>query len=182
MRPQAPHPRQVVLELRELHLKLSLGAVCVIGEDVEDHRGAVDDRDTQRGLEVALLPRDELVVAGDQVRVGARDLGPKLRELAASQIAIGVGGPARLDQLARRRDPGGAEKLLELGEGIALARRAGNDSDRQRALSGAWVLDAGGGAVTRTGLRGAAVTGSLHRFKCRSASDGGNAARGSTRG
>ena len=41
----------------------------VRGEDVEDHGGAVDDGDPELLLEVALLARAELVVAGDHVRV-----------------------------------------------------------------------------------------------------------------
>ena len=69
VRPQAAHAREVVLELRELDLELALGAVRVAGEDVEDHRRAVDDRQAELGLEVALLARRELVVAGDDVGV-----------------------------------------------------------------------------------------------------------------
>jgi hypothetical protein len=42
--PQPPHAGEVVLELGEFHLQLALGGVGMIGEDVEDHRGAVDDR------------------------------------------------------------------------------------------------------------------------------------------
>src|SRR6516165_9681679 len=55
--PQPPHPGQVVLELGQLDLKLALGRVGVGGEDVEDDRGAVDHRQAQRLLEVALLAR-----------------------------------------------------------------------------------------------------------------------------
>ena len=36
-------PGEAVLELGELHLDLSLPAVGALGEDVEDHLGAVDD-------------------------------------------------------------------------------------------------------------------------------------------
>ena len=75
VRPQAPHPRQVVFELGELDLKLALGAVRVGGEDVEDDRRAVDHRHPERRLEIALLARRQLVVAGDEVGVGARQLG-----------------------------------------------------------------------------------------------------------
>ena len=70
MGPQAAHPREVVLELRELDLELALGGVGVVGEDVEDHRGAVDHGHAERLLEVALLARRQLVVDGDQVGVG----------------------------------------------------------------------------------------------------------------
>ena len=41
--PLPAHPRQVVLELRELDLELALGADGVLGEDVEDQLRAVDD-------------------------------------------------------------------------------------------------------------------------------------------
>ena len=57
VRPQAAHPREVVLELRELDLELALGGVRVRGEDVEDDRGPVDHREAERRLEVALLAR-----------------------------------------------------------------------------------------------------------------------------
>src|SRR6516162_3682344 len=53
--PQPAHPSQVVLELRQLDLKLPLGRVGVGGEDVEDDRGAVDYRQAERLLEVAFL-------------------------------------------------------------------------------------------------------------------------------
>ena len=72
MGPQAPHAGEVVLELGQLDLELALGAVGVVGEDVEDHGGAVDHRHAERRLEVSLLARSELVVAGDQVGVAAR--------------------------------------------------------------------------------------------------------------
>ena len=55
MLPQALLARVGVLELRELDLQLALGRVGVLGEDVEDHRGAVDHPDLQAVLQVALL-------------------------------------------------------------------------------------------------------------------------------
>ena len=71
VRPQAAHAGHVVLELGELDLHLALGRVGVAGEDVEDHRGAVEHRHVELGLEVALLARRELVVGDDDVRVRA---------------------------------------------------------------------------------------------------------------
>ena len=62
VRPQPPHAREVVFELRQLDLELSLGAVRVVGDHVEDHRGTVDHRHAQLGLEVSLLARRQLVV------------------------------------------------------------------------------------------------------------------------
>ena len=62
MLPLPAHPRQVVLELRELDLELPLGADGVLREDVEDQLRAIDDARIERVLEVALLGRVELAV------------------------------------------------------------------------------------------------------------------------
>ena len=70
MLPHAAHARQVVLELRELDLELSLGARRVLGEDVEDQLRPVDHARVERVLEEALLRRIELVV--DDQALGAR--------------------------------------------------------------------------------------------------------------
>ena len=124
--PQAPHAREVVLELGELDLELALGRVGVVGEDVEDDRRAVDHRHVERRLQVALLARRELVVGGDQVGARALDLRAQLVELAATEVAVGVGFGPDLDQLAGGRDPGRAQELLELGERVgAVGRRPG---------------------------------------------------------
>jgi hypothetical protein len=165
MGPEAAHPREVVFELGELDLELSLGAVGVVGEDVEDHRGAVDHRDAERRLEVALLTRHELVVAGDEVRVLAADLILELSQLAPAQVAIGVRPLAPLGELAGSRYPRRPQQLLELGERI-LASAFRGDSDRERALAGAGVRHAGAARVPRRGA--SAVACPLHLLKCRS--------------
>ena len=142
MGPEAPHAGHVVFELGELDLELSLGRVGVVGEDVEDHRGAVDHRHPQRRLEVALLARRQLVVAGDQVRVAGGDLRFQLVEPAAAEVAVGVGLRALLGRDAGGGDAGGAQQLLQLGQRLALLAPV-DDADRQRALAGARVRDAG---------------------------------------
>ena len=55
--PHAAHAREVVLELRELDLKLALGADGMLREDVEDELRPVDDARLERVLEHALLRR-----------------------------------------------------------------------------------------------------------------------------
>jgi hypothetical protein len=55
VRPLARQPRQEVLVLGELDLEGSLAGVGVLGEDVEDEGGAVEDLDLERFLQVALL-------------------------------------------------------------------------------------------------------------------------------
>ncbi len=53
----AAEPRQQVFELREFDLRLALLGLGVLGEDVEDQRGAVDDLDLDDVLERAALAR-----------------------------------------------------------------------------------------------------------------------------
>ena len=153
MRPQAAHAREVVLELGELDLQLALGGVRVPGEDVEDDRGAVDHRDAELLLQVALLARAELVVAGDEVRVHGGRERLDLLDLARAEIEVGVRLVALLDQLADDRHARRAEQLLELGE-VALRQRA----DADRALLGAARRLCG----ARAGGDGAAVAGAIH--------------------
>ena len=129
VRPQAAHPREVVLELRELDLELALGGVRVGGEDVEDDRGAVDHRDPERGLEVALLARRELVVARDQVRVRATELVLQLLELARAEIGVRMRVLAVLDELPDAGDAGGPQQLV-------AARRGRRPRGREAPRSG----------------------------------------------
>ncbi len=135
--PQPAHAREVVLELRQLDLQLALGRVGVVGEDVEDDRRAVDHRHVERLLEVALLARLQLVVAGHQVGAGLRDRLLQLGQLAPAEVAIRVGlGPA-LGQLAGHGHAGRAQQLLQLAE--VLLVRAGGDAEGP--LARTWVSD-----------------------------------------
>jgi hypothetical protein len=154
VRPQPAHAREVVLELGELDLQLALGRARVVGEDVEDDRRAVDDRHVELLLEVALLAREQLVVARDEVRVALLDRPLQLGELPAAQVAVRVRAVAALDQLARHRHAGGAEQLAQLAE-IGLT---GRHADQQRALARPRVAD----ALAVAGLRVAAVAASIH--------------------
>ncbi len=68
---QAPAPQagQAVAELGQLDLGLALLGRGVLGEDVEDHRRAVDGGAAEQLLQVAALGRRELVVEHDGVGV-----------------------------------------------------------------------------------------------------------------
>ena len=66
--PHPAHPRQVVLELRELDLELPLGAHGVLGEDVEDELRAVDHARLECILKGALLCGAQLVVDDEHLR------------------------------------------------------------------------------------------------------------------
>ena len=134
MRPEAAHAGHVVFELGQLDLELALGRVGVVGEDVEDHRGAVDHRHPERRLEVALLARRQLVVAGDQVGAGGGDFLFDLGQAAAAEIAVGVGFRPLLGRGGDGGDARGQQQLLQLGQRLALLA-AVDDADRQRSLA-----------------------------------------------
>ena len=76
-RPRPAQPGQPVAQERQLHLGLALGAAGVLGEDVEDHRGAVDGGAPEELLQVAVLGRRQLVVEDDGVGVEARAPAPR---------------------------------------------------------------------------------------------------------
>ena len=152
--PQPPHAGHVVLELRELDLQLAVGGVRVVGEDPEDHGGAVDDGELELLLQVALLARGELVVGGDHVGVGRLGRRLHLGDLAGAQIGVRVRLVAVLDRLAHDRDSGGAKQLVELGQVVAGLQCA----DGERAL----LRPAFGLGRAVAGRRGAAVAISLH--------------------
>ena len=83
------------------------------------------------------LARQQLVVAGDQVCVALRDRPLHLDELAATEVAVGIGTLATLDDFARDGNAGRAKQLLQLGE-IRLDRRG---CDAQGALARARIAD-----------------------------------------
>jgi hypothetical protein len=100
----------------------------VVGEDVEDHGGAVDHRHAERLFEVTFLSRRELVVGRDEVRAGAVDRLLELLQLAAAEVAVRVGLLTGLHHLPGRRDAGRTQELLELVE-EPLGVAAGRDPD-----------------------------------------------------
>ena len=146
--PQPAHAREVVFELGQLDLQLALGAVRMRGEDVEDHGRAVDDGQADGLLQVALLARGQLVVAGDQVGVGGARSGLCLGDLAGAEVGVRVRRFAALDHLADDAHAGGAQQLGQLGEIVALGERGHAEGAlaRPRGLSvGAVVGDGRGG-------------------------------------
>ena len=105
----AAQAREQVLELRELDLRLALAALGVLAEDVEDHRGAVDDLHLDDVLERAPL-------AGRELGVGDHGVGAERRRRGRAAPA-----PCR----GRGRWPG-------RGAGGAAARRRARRRPRSR--------------------------------------------------
>src|SRR5690606_27881482 len=82
----AAQPGQEVTELRQFDLCLALPAARVLGEDVQDQGGAVDDLDPGLLLQVAQLARGQLAVADHRVRAGGGDHVAQFVELAAADV------------------------------------------------------------------------------------------------
>lgn len=105
----------------------------MVGEDVEDHRGPVDYRHSERGLEISLLPGRKLVVTGDQIRTGALDFSPCLLQLAVAEIAIRVRLAPPLDHLPRGHD---ARRAQQLSQFIEISFAGSVNRDHQSPLPG----------------------------------------------
>src|SRR6185437_1348376 len=82
-----------------------------------------------------------------------RDLAPQLRELAPAEVAVGIGLGPSLRHLACRRDPRGAQELLQLGQRVVALLVVADDSDCDCALGGARVDDAGGAVLHCSDVR-----------------------------
>ena len=93
--PPAAQAGQPVAQQGQLHLGPALGAAGVLGEDVEDHRGAVDGRPPEDLLQVALLGRRELVVEDHGVGVDRQRERRQLLRLAPADVGGRVGGSRR---------------------------------------------------------------------------------------
>jgi len=132
--PHASHPRQVVLELRELDLELPLGASCVLGEDVEDELRSIDDPRLESVLESPLLRWAELVVDEEHLGSAVGVSPSQLHELAFPDERTRVRVLAVLDDLADRTDPRRAGELAKLGQFAVAVRPLRVDADEESTL------------------------------------------------
>ena len=82
----AAEPLLHVVQLRELDLRLALGGLRVLGEDVEDQRGPVDHLDLEPVLEVPQLAGVQLAVADDGVGTGGLHHLAQAVDLAATDV------------------------------------------------------------------------------------------------
>ena len=132
--PHAAHPRQVVFELRELDLELALGATGVLGEDVENQLGAIDDARLERVLERALLRWAQLVVDEQRLGVGLGKGLLQLRELPLAHERPWIGVHSMLDDLPDGVDAGSPRQLGELSELVGGVRALREDAEKEPAL------------------------------------------------
>ena len=142
----AAEPLLHVAELGQLDLRLALLGLRVLGEDVEDQRGPVDDLDLEPVLEVAQLARRELAVADHGVRAGGRDDLADGVDLAAPDVRRRVGPAAPLEDVVEHLRAGGLGEQRELGHGVlgVLDRALGPHADEHDPLQAELpVLDLG---------------------------------------
>ena len=116
MLPETAHARQVVLELCELDLELSLRCDSVLGEDVEDQLRPVDHPRLESVLQLALLHRRELVVDEKRFGAGAPERLLQLHQLSLAYVGARLRSGCALHQVAHGLDPGGARELAQFVE------------------------------------------------------------------
>ena len=142
--PQPGQPRQLVLELGQLHLEAALVGLRVLGEDVEDQPAPVDDLDLEQLLEGPLLAGRQLVVGDEDVEAGLALGGDELLGLALADVPVRVDVAAVLPLGADDLGAGGRGQAGQLGERILggpagvrrrCRRRRGTPSRRARTRS-----------------------------------------------
>ena len=139
--PHAAHAREVVLELRQLDLELALGAVRMLGEDVEDQLGAIDDTRLQLVLELSLLRRAQLVVDEQRLCAGGLVRLLELDELAFAHERPRIRPRSMLDRRSHGLHTGGPCELCDLVELAALVGAGSQHGHDEAPLR----LDAGTG-------------------------------------
>ena len=100
--PHPSHARQVVLELSQLDLELSLGASRMLGEDVEDQLRPVDDACLEGVLEGALLGRVQLVVHQEHLGAGLLVGALEFLEFPLPDVGTPLRSRPVLDELSDR--------------------------------------------------------------------------------
>ena len=143
----AAQPRQQVLQLGQLDLRLALPALGVLGEDVEDQRGPVDDLDLDDVLELAQLAGGQLAVADDGVGAGGDDDVAQLLGLAGADVGrrVGLGRGAGSARRAPAEPAVSASAASSRSEfSASLDGALGPDADQHDALEAQLaVLDLG---------------------------------------
>ena len=118
--------REHVFELRQLHLRLALLGLGVLGEDVQDETRAVNDLDLHDVLEGTTLRGRELGIHDDGVRTGRGHHVLEFQGLARAEVRAGVRGHAPLQQTVHDLGTGGlrerrelTQRVLRIGQGPA---------------------------------------------------------------
>ena len=120
----AAQPGQHVLQLGQLDLRLAFAAAGVLGEDVQDQRGPVDDLDLHHALQPPELAGGKLAVADHRVGAHRGDDAGQLAGLARADVGRGVNTAAPLDQAVEHLGPRGFGQPAQLAQRILRAGQA----------------------------------------------------------
>ena len=153
----AAQPGEQVLEQRHLYLCHPFPGGCVLGEDVENHRLAVDHVAVEGTLQVPLLCWGEAVVEDDNVDVEPLGDGRQLVDLSLADERRRVGGVAlhqnHVDRVGARC-LGEPRQLFERSFGLLGIGAPKCDADQESALAD--YLDVGDGRGETAALAGIA--------------------------
>ncbi len=138
-------PRQQVIQLGKLHLKLAFTTARVSRKDIKNELGTVDHPGVHFFFDIALLGRREFVVHQDQVSLGRRSGAGDLLQLAFTDQSGRIGTITVLHKFAGNlRARGGCQfaelrqRLFHAGSGPwmiairALGGRSMSRSERER--------------------------------------------------
>ncbi len=162
--PGADQAGQEVVQLGRLHLEASLVGPRVLGEDVEDQLGPVDDPGFQLPLQVSLLTGAQIFVADQQV-IDLR-LAQRLQvvELALADEERGIDLRAPLHLGADHLATGGAGQVGQLGQlhGQCLRRGPGQlDGDEVGTLGAGFGRDQIGRPFRRSSASSSRLSGAV---------------------
>ena len=118
----AAQPGQHVLQLGQLDLGLALAAARVLGEDIQDQRGPVDDLDLDHALQPAQLARGQLAVADHGVGADRHHDVRQLAGLARAHVGGRVDPSAPLDEAVEHL---GARRFCQPAQLAQRVHRAG---------------------------------------------------------
>src|SRR5439155_24265474 len=91
VRPPAHQASRHMIQLRKLDLKLALGALCPLRENVQDQAGSIDDSTRERLFEIALLHTGERVIEDDELGAGLGFAFGDLGDFSASREERRIG-------------------------------------------------------------------------------------------
>jgi len=126
-----------VAQERKLDLRLAFERAGILGEDVEDHRGAIDRRAAEQLLQVELLRRGQLVVEHNRVGVDLEAEIAQLFGLALADEPGVIGMVAALHETPDLVGTGGVDEgreFVEAGIGLLVGGVGHPDADENNAF------------------------------------------------
>lgn len=131
-----PETGQQVSELRQFHLDLAFPAQGMLGKNIEDQLGTIDDAHLRKTGNGAGLTARQILIEDNQVGTALQGRDDQFLEFALSHNEAGMDvGPA-LDDLVEYLDPGGFGQLLQLDEGfLRFCTVPGGDADEDGLVS-----------------------------------------------